>query len=188
MKKIVSLFILAGFLLAGMSCEKTGKDDQKSEPNKPEDLYADLSVSGLTPKGCAKKGAEITFALDNLKGGPVTYSWTFPGGTPATSTEESPKVVWNDQINDVEVSVVITSEADGSTLTLKQNIIAGKIHFPEQPDQVIQMTVNVAHGDDPLSGCCLYLLNCCPHFSFSSNHRSAIYTNAAVPRYNTESL
>lgn len=125
MKKIVSIFILAGFLLAGMSCEKTGTEDQKPEPNKPEELYAELSVKGLTPKGCAKKGAEITFALDNLKGGPVTYNWTFPGGTPATSTEESPKVVWNDQINDVEVSVVITSEADGSTLTLKQNIVAG---------------------------------------------------------------
>lgn len=125
MKKFVSLFVLAGFLLVGISCDKDPQGGPSGEPQKPEGLSAELSVTGLTPKGCAKKGAEITFALNNLKGGPVTYSWTFPGGSPATSTEESPKVVWNDQINDVEVSVVITSEADGSTLTLKQNIVAG---------------------------------------------------------------
>ena len=132
MKKFVSLFAIAGFLLVGISCEKDPASNEQDKPDvpveeqqKPEELSAELSVSGLTPMGCAKKGTEITFALDNLKGGPVSYSWTFPGGTPEASTEASPKVVWNDQINDVEVSVVITSEADGSTLTLKQNIIAG---------------------------------------------------------------
>ena len=90
-----------------------------------ENLAAEIAVAGLTPKGCAKKGAEISFSLADVKGNPTSYAWTFPGGTPATSTDAAPKVVWNDQINDVEVSVVVTRASDGATLTLTQNIIAG---------------------------------------------------------------
>lgn len=122
MKKFTSLFILTGILFAGISCEST--DDPVDEPAY-DDLYAEISAEGLTPKGCAKKGAEITFSLDYVKGDPTSYSWTFPGGTPETSTEASPKVVWNDQIDEVEVSCVIAREADGSTLTLKKSISAG---------------------------------------------------------------
>ena len=128
MKKLTKLFTLAVILFLFASCEKTPKPEPEPGPGpepQKEDLSAELSVSGLTPKGCAKKGAEITFKLDNLKGEPTSYKWTFPGGTPASSTEASPKVVWNDQINDVEVSVVISRESDGASLTLKKNIIAG---------------------------------------------------------------
>ncbi len=123
MKKFSTIFILAGILFAGVSCEKNNADNDDEQ--KPVDLYAEIAVEGLTPKGCAKKGEEITFSLDYLKDNAVTYNWTFPGGTPATSAEASPKVVWNDQINNVEVSCVITRESDGSTLTLKKNIAAG---------------------------------------------------------------
>lgn len=88
-------------------------------------MSAEITAEGLTPKGCAKKGAEITFSLENIKGNPTSYEWSFPGGTPATSTAVSPKVVWNDQINDVEVSCKLTRESDGATVTLTRHIIAG---------------------------------------------------------------
>ena len=88
-------------------------------------LTAEIQADGLTPKGCAKKGQEITFSLDGIVGSPDSYEWTFPGGTPATSSEASPKVVWNDQINDVEVTCKLTRSSDGATATLTKHIIAG---------------------------------------------------------------
>lgn len=101
------------------------KDEVTREINILDAFSADIAVSGLTAKGCAKKGSEITFSLENVVGGPTSYAWTFPGGTPATSAEASPKVVWNDQINDVEVSCVMTREADGATATITTKLIAG---------------------------------------------------------------
>lgn len=88
-------------------------------------MSAEIAVAGLTERGCAKKGAEIAFSLENVVGGPTSYEWTFPGGTPETSTEASPKVVWNDQINNVEVSCRLTRETDGAAITVTKNIIAG---------------------------------------------------------------
>lgn len=88
-------------------------------------LSAEIAVQGLTPMGCAKKGTEITFSLENVEGSPTSFEWTFPGGNPATSTDPSPKVTWNDQINDVEVSCKLTRASDGATMTVTRNIIAG---------------------------------------------------------------
>ena len=86
---------------------------------------AEIKVAGLTPKGCAHKGKEITFSLDNVVGNPTSYAWTFPGGTPSTSTDASPKVTWNEQDNNVEVTCVMTREADGAKATLTTKLIAG---------------------------------------------------------------
>lgn len=88
-------------------------------------LSAVIEASGLTPKGCAKSGAEITFSLKDVVGEPTSYNWTFPGGTPATSTEASPKVTWNSQIDDVKVTCEMTRAADGAKKTVETSIIAG---------------------------------------------------------------
>ena len=88
-------------------------------------LSADIAVAGLTKMGAAKFGKEITFSLENVIGNPTSYEWTFPGGTPATSTEASPKVVWNSQIDDVEVSCKITRAEDGVEVTVTTHIAAG---------------------------------------------------------------
>lgn len=88
-------------------------------------LSATIEASGLTPKGCAKSGAEITFSLKDVVGEPTSYSWTFQGGTPATSTEASPKVTWNSQIDDVKITCEMTRAADGAKKTVEASIIAG---------------------------------------------------------------
>lgn len=88
-------------------------------------LSATIEASGLTPKGCAKSGAEITFSLKDVVGEPTSYNWTFQGGTPATSTEASPKVTWNSQIDDVKVTCEMTRAADGAKKTVETSIIAG---------------------------------------------------------------
>ena len=101
------------------------KDEATMTVKVLDDLSAEVAVAGLTEKGCAKKGKEVTFSLENIAGEPTSYSWTFPGGTPATSTEASPKVVWNDQINDVAVTCEITRAKDGAKFTATKHIIAG---------------------------------------------------------------
>ena len=88
-------------------------------------LSATIEASGLTPKGCAKSGAEITFSLKDVVGEPTSYNWTFQGGTPATSTEATPKVTWNSQIDDVKVTCEMTRASDGAKKTVETSIIAG---------------------------------------------------------------
>lgn len=88
-------------------------------------LSATIEASGLTPKGCVKSGAEITFSLKDVVGEPTSYNWTFQGGTPATSTEATPKVTWNSQIDDVKVTCEMTRAADGAKKTVETSIIAG---------------------------------------------------------------
>ena len=98
-------------------------------------LSADIKAAGLTPKGCAKKGAEITFSLENVVGEPTSYKWTFPGGTPETTTEASPKVTWNSQIDDVKVTCEMTRESDGAKATVETSIIAGNYPLLKQKDE-----------------------------------------------------
>ena len=103
------------------------KDEVTKEIDIKDEFSASIKVDGLTPKGCAKKGSEVTFSLADFKnaGGNVTYEWTFPGGTPATSTDASPKVVWNEQDNNVKVTCTVTRDIDGAKLNLETTLIAG---------------------------------------------------------------
>ena len=97
-------------------------------------LSADIKAAGFTPKGCAKKGSEITFSLDNVVGEPTSYKWTFQGGTPETSTEASPKVTWNSQIDNVKVTCEMTRESDGASQIVETSIIAGNYPLLKQKD------------------------------------------------------
>ncbi len=105
-----------------------GTKDEVTKTVAVKDFFsASIHAEGLTANRCAPKGKEITFSLDpleNKSGYALTYNWTFPGGTPATSTEASPKVVWNDQINSVKITCEVTRE-DGAKLNLDYEIVAG---------------------------------------------------------------
>lgn len=98
-------------------------------------LKADIKVDGLTPKGCAKNGREVTFSLENVEGEPTSYNWTFPGGTPETSTEASPKVTWNSQIDDVKITCELTRQVDGAKTTVETSIIAGNYPLLRKVDE-----------------------------------------------------
>jgi Rib/alpha/Esp surface antigen-like repeat protein len=107
-----------------------GTKDEVSKTITVKDAFsaAGIKIDGLTPKGCAKKGTAVTFSIDdfqNAVSGNVEYAWSFPGGTPATSTEASPKVVWNEQNNNVNVTCTITRSFDGAKIDLSTSLIAG---------------------------------------------------------------
>ncbi len=105
-----------------------GTKDEVTKTVTVKDYFsAQIHAEGLTPNHCAAKGTEITFSLDpleNKSGMDLTYAWTFPGATPATSTESKPKVVWNSQINDLEVTCTVT-RSDGAKLELSYPLTAG---------------------------------------------------------------
>ena len=65
----------------------------------------------------------VTFAA-TVVGDPDGYNWSFPGGTPETSTEENPTVVWIGG-GMAEVSLTITRSADNATLEVSENVQVG---------------------------------------------------------------
>lgn len=71
--------------------------------------------------GCA--GQQITFT-DNSSGTIQTYSWTFPGATPATSTLQNPVVIWNTP-GVKNVTLVLNSGSSIQSSVSKQVTIVG---------------------------------------------------------------
>lgn len=65
----------------------------------------------------------VNFNLE-CTGNPTSFEWTFPGGTPATSTEQSPRVKWSKK-GDVEVTLVVKRSTDQAEKTLKKTIHVG---------------------------------------------------------------
>ncbi|MEL6535175.1 MAG: PKD domain-containing protein, partial [Bacteroidota bacterium] len=65
----------------------------------------------------------VQFA-DESTGHPVTWSWSFPGGVPATSTEQNPSVNYSD-IGEYDVTLVITNAiGEQETLTKRKYVQA----------------------------------------------------------------
>jgi PKD repeat protein len=81
-----------------------------------------LDFSGSATTVCS--GAQITFTPDT-GGNPVTaYSWSFGGGTPATSTAASPTVTFSTP-GTYTVSLTVTSGGDNFTKTKTNYIVVG---------------------------------------------------------------
>lgn len=76
------------------------------EPNLNADFEADATTICY--------GSTVNFT--NLSSAEETYNWTFEGGTPATSTDENPSVVYNTPgFYDVTLEVSLGSETDTET-------------------------------------------------------------------------
>lgn len=78
-------------------------------------------------KTMVKPGSTVTFT-DNSAGNPTSWSWSFPGGTPSTSTEQHPVVTYNTEgIYPVTLSV---SNAVGSDVITKSSYITATAYVP----------------------------------------------------------
>lgn len=66
-------------------------------------------------------GTSTTFSVQNTTAQITSYSWTFPGGTPATSTAASPTVTYNNG-GSYSATVVVTTSSNSRTIT-KTNYI-----------------------------------------------------------------
>lgn len=103
----------------------------------PATLVANFTASAT--QGCA--GMEVTFADASV--GAVSWLWSFPGGTPATSTEQNPVVVYNTK-GDYSVTLEISDGSDSQVMTKNNYIHVNDV--PAQPG-IIDGDENVGNGD-----------------------------------------
>lgn len=87
-------------------------------PTGPCAPIADFKYS--RSKTCA--GTPIVFSDATWNGAPMTYSWSFPGGTPATSTASAPVVVYS-SAGVYSVTYQVSNLAGTSAPLTKANVI-----------------------------------------------------------------
>lgn len=63
-------------------------------------------------------GENVHFVDHSVASATATYSWSFPGGTPSTSTEQNPNVVYaNEGVYDVTLTITDGSQTQSKTKT-----------------------------------------------------------------------
>lgn len=82
-----------------------------------------VEVEGLSQMGAVPLEQAIQFSV-TAEGDPTSYTWTFPGGHPATSNEQNPVVSW-DRRGFVTAQVEIRRDVDGTSLVLEKEIHVG---------------------------------------------------------------
>ncbi len=80
---------------------------------------ADFSSNSSTSVICA--GDSITYTDQSWNGTPLSWSWSFPGGTPSSSNDSMPTVTYNTP-GTYNVSLSVT-DASGTVSTTKNNYI-----------------------------------------------------------------
>lgn len=88
------------------------------------DYYAaNLSVTGLKTVNqiTVKTGDEVHFA-DLSAGNPTSWSWTFNGGEPATSSEQTPTVVYT-RAGNYDVTLTVTDSAGNTNTVTKKAFV-----------------------------------------------------------------
>jgi hypothetical protein len=80
------------------------------------------------------EGYEVQFT-DLSANNPTAWSWTFPGGTPETSTDENPVIIYENE-GTYDVTLTATNSA-GSNEMLKENYMEIAV-TPEQPSITVE--------------------------------------------------
>jgi len=109
--------------------------------NDEELLQADFEAS--PNPACAGETVDFT---DMSTGDIATWSWTFEGGTPSTSSEQNPSVVYDTPgLYDVELEIISTDEQTSSTL------MADYMNILDTPAQAATPEGPVSVCTDPAS-------------------------------------
>ena len=84
-------------------------------------------------------GGQVQFT-DMSSGTPTTWSWSFPGGSPATSTQQTPPLVTYSAAGQYDVTLSVTNFAGINTKTKAQYI-----HVTNPAAPVADFTANLTH-------------------------------------------
>ena len=87
--------------------------NSETDPNPPDPLTINAEFTG-TPTTISV-GGTVAFR-DASTGNPTSWSWSFPGGTPSTSTSQNPSVVYN-TAGTYNVSLTISDGTNNDTET-----------------------------------------------------------------------
>jgi hypothetical protein len=87
-------------------------------------------------------GTAISFAAD-VTGSPTSYSWSFPSGTPTSSTSATPQVNYSNPGNYRAILTVKNSKGESRPDTLNFTVLAR----PAQPTLSPGSTQNICDGD-----------------------------------------
>lgn len=104
-----------GYLVTTSNMEFTGLEENQALPCAPD---ADFEASQEVL--CANE--QIQFFDISTFGNPTSWSWSFPGGTPSTSTDEHPVVTYSNKGN-FDVSLTVTN-AVGTTSKVHSGFIS----------------------------------------------------------------
>ena len=110
MKK--TIFLFSAILIAGTTLWYGCKKDEETA-TAPDAAFTASATSIV-------KGNTVTFT-DNSTESPTSWSWTFEGGTPATSTSQNPTITYN-TIGIYDVTLTVTN-GTGSDTETKTNYI-----------------------------------------------------------------
>ncbi|MEM8899618.1 MAG: LamG-like jellyroll fold domain-containing protein, partial [Bacteroidota bacterium] len=133
----------AGSYDVGLSITADGQSDTESKTEfmnvqscDPNELDADFIVDNSNP--CEGEEVQFTNTTTGLQSGQtVTYAWDIPGGAPATSSEENPKVTFN-EAGRYRVSLTVTQ--NGISNTTKSNIKVEVCNDEVEPDWPVMPT------------------------------------------------
>lgn len=126
-------------------CRRMFTNDQADQMNSTFNFYrntlvsnSNLSATGalVSPAPVCKPTAEftlntdqicmgntITFSDESWNGEPTDWNWSFPGGTPSSSTDANPTITYNTAgVYDVTLTVSNSSGSDSETKTSQVNV------------------------------------------------------------------
>ena len=106
--KVLSKIFLFGLLVQLISCSS---DEDPAPAPTPVQVNADFTVNATSIEA-----GEILSFSDQSTGNPVSWTWTFDGGNPATSTDQNPTVQYpSEGTYDVILSVNNSNTNDTET-------------------------------------------------------------------------
>ena len=106
----------------------TGSPPPVSVDNIKVTSCAEVQANFTTSNTGIIPGTTLTFT-DNSTGDPTSWSWTFAGGTPATSTLQNPVVTYN-TTGTFDVSLTATNNCSSSDSETKTNYITVQDYCP----------------------------------------------------------
>ncbi len=112
----------------------------KSFTFSPSTLLPTAKAKITSPRNCS--GSNINFAAD-VTGSPSSFSWSFPSGTPSTSTSSTPAVSYTSPGTYRAFLAVKNSKGVSKEDTLSFTVIAR----PAQPTITPGITQNICQGD-----------------------------------------
>ncbi len=95
-------------------------------------------------------GETVNFT-DESTGDPDTWEWSFEGGTPATSTEQSPSGILYSTAGVYDVTLIVTNTFGTDTLTMTEYIDVLPVGIDEQASNVMRVYPNPNNGSFKLN-------------------------------------